>query len=84
MTKGLALLGSLGSLGIFTSLFDPFSAIKTFLIALGAFGLLGYAAINLVKDRSTLFQGKKRIFVLAVLAFLLSFSLGQSPAWIAI
>jgi O-antigen ligase len=73
MTKGLALLGSLGSLGIFTSLFDPFSAIKTFLIALGAFGLLGYAAINLVKDRSTLFQGKKRIFVLAVLAFLIVF-----------
>ena len=73
MTKGLALLGSLGSLGIYTSLFDPFSATKTFLIALGAFGLLGYAAIHLVKDRSNLFQGKKKIFIVAALAFLLVF-----------
>jgi O-antigen ligase len=73
MIKGLALLGSLGSLGIYTTLFDPFSATKTFLIALGAFGLVGYAAIHLVKDRSTLFQGKKRIFVLVALAFLLVF-----------
>jgi O-antigen ligase len=73
MTKGLALLGSLGSLGIFTSLFDPFSATKTFLIALCAFGLIGYAAIHLIKERTSLFQGKKKIFPFAALAFLFVF-----------
>ena len=66
---GLALIGSFGSLGILTSLFDPFSAVKTFLIVCGAFGLLGYAAIHLVKSRTELFNGKKNIFLIAGLTF---------------
>lgn len=72
-SKALALIGSLGSLGIFTSLFDPFSSTKTFLIAVGAYGLAGYAAIHVLKERSSLFQGKKKPFLFLALAFLLVF-----------
>jgi O-antigen ligase len=70
---GLALIGAFGSLGILTSLFDPFSAAKTFLIACGAFGLFGYAAIHMFKSRTELFKGTKKIFFIAGLIFLLLF-----------
>ena len=73
ISKGLALIGSFGSLGIFTSLFDPFSSTKTFLITVGAFGLFGYAAIHLIKERTSSFQGQKTLFLSVALAFILVF-----------
>ncbi len=48
---GLALLGGVGSLAIFTSLFDPFAAAKSFVIFSGAALLAGYAALDLFKAR---------------------------------
>jgi len=73
VSRALSVIGSLGSLGIFTSLFDPYSSTKTFLITIGAFGLAGYSAIHLFKDRSSVFQGKKKPFLFIALAFLLLF-----------
>jgi O-antigen ligase len=48
---GLGFFGALSSLAIFTSLFDPFSAAKTFVIVTSAFLLAGYGSLELIKSR---------------------------------
>ena len=51
MNLGLGFFGALSSLAIFTSLFDPFSAAKTFVIVTSAFLLAGYGSLELIKSR---------------------------------
>ncbi len=51
MNLGLGLFGVLASLAIFTSLFDPFSAAKSFVIVTTAFLLAGYSSLELIKSR---------------------------------
>jgi O-antigen ligase len=73
ISVGLALIGGLGSLAIFTSLFDPFAAAKSFVILSGAALLSGYAALDLfngqVKGSS---QIQKNFFYL-ILGFIALF-----------
>lgn len=70
---GIASLGAIASLAIFTSLFDPFAAAKSFLIITGALGLMGYALIDIAQNRAKMFAGKRRVFFILVLAFLAVF-----------
>jgi O-antigen ligase len=70
---GLALLGGVGSLAIFTSLFDPFAAAKSFVIFCGAALLAGYAALDLFKTRIKGSNSKQRLFLYLVLGFLALF-----------
>ena len=51
MNLGLGLFGALASLAILTSLFDPFSAAKSFVIVTTAFLLAGYSSLELIKSR---------------------------------
>ena len=65
---GLGLFGALSSLAIFTSLFDPFSAAKTFVIVTSAFLLAGYSSLELIQSRG-LTRNRLRLGFI-VLAFL--------------
>jgi O-antigen ligase len=65
---GLGLFGALASLAIFTSLFDPFSAAKTFVIVTSAFLLAGYSSLELIKSRG-ITKNRLRLGII-VLAFL--------------
>jgi O-antigen ligase len=73
VTIGLALIGSLSSLAIFTSIFDPFAAAKSFVIITGAIGLMGYALLDLVQNRSFLFGKSQQIFFVLLLIFIGTF-----------
>ena len=68
MNLGLGLFGALASLAIFTSLFDPFSAAKTFVIVTSAFLLAGYSSLELIKSRG-ITKNRLRLGII-VLAFL--------------
>jgi O-antigen ligase len=70
---GIASIGATASLAIFTSLFDPFAAAKSFVIITGAMGLMGYALIDIVQNRAGMIAGKRRFFLVLVLAFLALF-----------
>lgn len=67
---GLALIGSLASLALLTSIFDPFAAAKSFVIITGAVSLTGYSLIDLMKKRSTFLAGSLRFFLIFIFAFL--------------
>ena len=67
---GLALFGALASLAIFTSIFDPFAAAKSFVIITGAIGLMGYALLDLVQNRLFLFGKSQQIFLVLLLIFI--------------
>lgn len=73
MAIGLSSVGTFASMAIFTSIFDPFAAAKSFVIISGALVLLGYALIDIVQNRATVAAGKRRIFLVLVLAFLVLF-----------
>ena len=70
---GIASIGAIASLAIFTSLFDPFAAAKSFVIITGALGLMGYAVIDILQNRATMVAGRRRVFFVLVLAFLVLF-----------
>lgn len=70
---GLALLGGVGSLAIFTSLFDPFAAAKSFVIVSGAALLAGYAALDLFKVRIKGSGGMQRLFLYLIFGFITVF-----------
>ena len=73
ISVGLALLGGVGSLAIFTSLFDPFAAAKSFVIFSGAALLAGYAAMDLFKGRIKGSSRPQRLFLYLVLGFVALF-----------
>ena len=73
ITTGIALIAALASLAIFTSLFDPFAAAKSFVIITGAVGLMGYAVIDIVQNRAALIMGYRRVFLILTSAFLALF-----------
>ena len=73
ITLVIASIGATASLAIFTSLFDPFAAAKSFVIITGAIGLMGYALIDIVQNRAGMIAGKRRFFLVLVLAFLALF-----------
>lgn len=73
ISVGLALLGGVGSLAIFTSLFDPFAAAKSFVIFSGAALLGGYAALDLFKSRIKGSSRMQRFFLYLVLGFVVLF-----------
>lgn len=73
ISVGLALVGGVGSLSIFTSLFDPFAAAKSFVIFVGAFLLAGYAALDLFKSRIKGSEGTQRFFLCLILGFVALF-----------
>ncbi len=68
MNLGLGFFGALSSVVIFTSLFDPFSAAKTFVIVTSAFLLAGYGSLELIKSRG-ITRNRPRLGFIA-LAFL--------------
>ena len=70
---GIASIGAIASLAIFTSLFDPFAAAKSFIIITGALGLLGYALLDIVQNRATMIAGQRSVFFVLVLGFLVLF-----------
>ncbi len=73
ISVGLALLGGFGSLAIFTSLFDPFAAVKSFVIFSGAALLAGYSALDLYKIRINGSGRMQRLFLILLLAFVTLF-----------
>ena len=67
-------MGGLGSLAIFTSLFDPFAAAKSFVIFSGAALLSGYAVLDLFKGQvkgSSRIQKNFRYLILGFIALFL-------------
>jgi O-antigen ligase len=73
ISVGLALLGGIGSLAIFTSLFDPFAAAKSFVIFSGAALLVGYSALDLYKFGINGSGRIQRLFLFLLLAFVALF-----------
>jgi O-antigen ligase len=73
ISVGLALLGGLGSLAIFTSLFDPFAAAKSFVILSGAALLSGYAALDLYKGQVKGSSQIQKNFLYLILVFIALF-----------
>jgi O-antigen ligase len=73
ISVGLALVGGLGSLAIFTSLFDPFAAAKSFVILSGAALLFGYAALDLFKDLLKKASHIQRFFLYLIFGFIALF-----------
>ena len=71
MNLGLGLFGALSSVAIFTSLFDPFSAAKTFVIVTSAFLLAGYSSLELIKSRGITRNWLRLGFIALVLLFVL-------------
>ncbi len=67
---GIGLLGAVGSLAVFTSLFDPFAAAKAFVIAVGAAGLFGYGLIEVTKNRKLGFSGDLKFLLAILLGFM--------------
>ena len=70
---GLVLTGGIGSLVIFTSLFDPFAAAKSFVIFSGAALLAGYAALDFFKSGIKGLSRMQRFFLYFVLGFVALF-----------
>ena len=73
ISVGLGLLGGFGSLAIFTSLFDPFAAAKSFVIFSGAALLAGYSALDLFKNRINGSGRMQRLFLFSLLTFVVLF-----------
>ena len=73
MTFWISILGVIGSLAIFTSIFDPFAFAKTFVIITGALGLLGFSISDLVRNRTILFGKQQVAFLLLIISFLVVF-----------
>ena len=71
MNLGLGLFGALASLAIFTSLFDPFSAAKTFVIVTSAFLLAGYSSLELIKSRGITKNRLRQGFISLAFLFVL-------------
>jgi len=69
----LAFIGTLSSSAILTSIFDPFAATKSFVIVTGAIGLMGYALIDLVQNRLSLFSKSQQVFFVLLLIFMGAF-----------
>jgi len=69
----LGVSGALGSLAFFSSLFDPFSAAKTFMISSLACGILGYGIVDLLSSKSKRLIGPKSYLIGPVLIFLTLF-----------
>jgi len=70
ISQGIGLVGTFGSLAIFTSLFDPFAAAKSFAIALGTAGLFGYGVLEILKNKNTILIDTKKYFIFAVVTFI--------------
>jgi O-antigen ligase len=70
---GLAFIGTLSSLAILTSIFDPFAATKSFVIVTGVIGLMGYALLDLVQNRLSLFSKSQQVFFVLPLLFICAF-----------
>lgn len=62
-----------GSLAIFTSLFDPFAAAKSFVIFTGAVLLVGYALLDLFKARFKEAITAQRLFLYLLFGFVCLF-----------
>jgi O-antigen ligase len=73
ISLGLATVGSLASLAIFTPIFDPFAAAKSFVIITGAIALLGYCLMDFIEKRSALLFGNRRVFFVLVSLFIALF-----------
>jgi O-antigen ligase len=69
----LGVSGALGSLAFFSSLFDPFSAAKTFVIISLASGILGYGIVDLLSSKSKRLIGPKSYLIGLALIFVASF-----------
>jgi O-antigen ligase len=70
IAMGLASVGGLAAVVISTSLFDPFAAAKSFAIVTGAFALFGYSLMDILQNRSTLFRGHYRFFLVLISLFI--------------
>jgi O-antigen ligase len=70
---GLAFIGTLSSLAILTSIFDPFAAAKSFVIVTGVIGLMGYALLDLVQNRLSLFSKSQQVYFVLLLIFMGAF-----------
>lgn len=66
-------MGAVSSLAIFTSLFDPFAAAKTFVIAVGAMGLFGYGLLEILRSRKVAARGGKGVFLVLLTLFVVLF-----------
>lgn len=73
ISLGLSLVGVAGSLAIFTSLFDPFAAAKSFVISTGAVFLVGYALLDLFKARFKEAITAQRLFLYLLFGFVCLF-----------
>jgi O-antigen ligase len=73
LSQGIGLVGAIGSLALFTPLFDPFAAAKSFAIALGTAGLFGYGVMEILKNKNTIFSDTKKYFIFAVATFICLF-----------
>jgi O-antigen ligase len=63
-------LGALGSLAIFTNLFDPFAAAKSFVIAVTSAGLFGYGLIELIRKWKLDNSRVRKYFVIGLVGFI--------------
>lgn len=70
LSFGIASVGAIGSLAIFTSIFDPFAAAKSFVIVTGAVALLGYSTMDILQSRSLVFAGIRRNFLILISLFI--------------
>jgi O-antigen ligase len=70
ISQGIGLVGAIGSLAMFTSLFDPFAAAKSFAIALGNAGQFGYGVMEILKNKNTILIDTKKYFIFAVVTFI--------------
>ena len=73
ISQGLGVLGGLGSLAIFTSLFDPFAAAKSFVILCGAVMLAAYSSIDLFTGRVKGANRNQKMFLSLIFGFVLLF-----------
>ena len=70
ISLGLAMVGALTSLAIFTPIFDPFSTAKSFVVITGAIALLGYASMDILQNRQTLLDGNRRTLLILGFVFI--------------
>lgn len=73
ISLGLASLGVLASISIYSPLFDPFAAAKTFVIICGASLLSGYAAFDFFTKRVKKIINTKKYFLTLISSFAILF-----------
>lgn len=70
ISLGIGLTGAVSSLALFTSLFDPFAAAKTFVIINLAFFLFGYSGLEIFKSRIKNLEKISKYFVILTIVFI--------------